>query len=326
MSWNYTLAATRTGAGPVDPSLAPYGWMLLGSLSFTFMGKWTNDLHLSCTWQVPALARSTLALIFAASLTYFGGARLVFWRPGILWVRSLAGSGSLVCTFYAMSRMELAEVLTLTNTFPIWIALLSWPLHGLRPTTAVWLSIAGGVGGVALIKKPSFDHGVEAIPIALLAAFFTAVAMMGLNRIRGIDPRAIVAHFSGVAAFFCLIAFCVCPHDPIVAPVSGELLALALVAVGITATLGQLCLTRAFSTGDPTTVSLVGLSQVILALLLDKRLWRGEIEVMTLVGIVLIVVPTAWVILARGSGGGSARVVPADPPQESALCATEGAA
>ncbi len=284
---------------PLDPTLAPYGWMLLGCLSFTFMGRWTNDLHLACTWQIPALVRSALAFLFSAFLAYLGGARLVFWRPRILWLRSLAGSGSLICTFYAMSRMPLAELLTLTNTFPIWIALLSWPLHGQRPTIPVWLSLLGGVLGVALIKKPSFDQGLEAVPLALGASFFTAVAMMGLNRIRGIDQRAIVAHFSGVAVLFCLLAYFFLPHDQIAAPIAWHLIALTLLAVGISATAGQLCLTRAFSTGDPTTVSLVGLSQVVFAFVLDVRVWRGEMEGLTVAGILLIVLPTAWVILTR---------------------------
>src|SRR5437667_1417143 len=115
--------------------------MLLGSLAFTFMGKFTHDLSPFCTWQVIALTRAALALLFAALLARAAGARLVFWRPRILWVRSLAGSCALVCTFYAMTRMPLPEVLTLTNTFPLSIAVIPWLGFGDRPTAALLLAL-----------------------------------------------------------------------------------------------------------------------------------------------------------------------------------------
>ena len=54
------------------------------------------------------------------------GSALVFWRPRTLWVRSLAGSFSLVCSFYALSRLPVGDVVTLTSTYPLWILVLSW--------------------------------------------------------------------------------------------------------------------------------------------------------------------------------------------------------
>jgi hypothetical protein len=41
---------------------------------------------------------------------------------------SIAGSISLVCGFYAMTHYPVSEVLTLTNMFPLWVAVLSLPL------------------------------------------------------------------------------------------------------------------------------------------------------------------------------------------------------
>ena len=65
--------------------------LILPLVAFALMGKLTGDLSPFCTWQVPALCRSFLALVFAAMLARAGGARLVLWRPGILWLRSFAG-------------------------------------------------------------------------------------------------------------------------------------------------------------------------------------------------------------------------------------------
>src|SRR5262249_34874550 len=123
------------------------------------------------------------------------------------WMRSVAGSLSLLSFFFALTRLPTSEVLTMGNMFPIWVALLSWPMLGEVPSGRVWLSVASGTCGVVLIQQPHFAEGNFATLVALAASFFTAVAMMGLHRLKGIDPPAIVAHFSAVSVLFCIPAF-----------------------------------------------------------------------------------------------------------------------
>ena len=63
--------------------------------------------------------------------------------------------------------------MTLTNTFPIWVALLSWPLLGVPPSLSVWLAAGCGVCGVALIQSPHFQANTRAtfaIALSLTAA------------------------------------------------------------------------------------------------------------------------------------------------------------
>jgi drug/metabolite transporter (DMT)-like permease len=79
-----------------------------------------------------------------------------------------------------------------------------------------------------------------------------------------------------------------------------------LLAVGVFATIGQLLLTRALASGVPARVAIVGLSQVAFAVVLDIVLWGRQFEPQTLLGMFLVLVPTAWFILrpkgAKGSG------------------------
>ena len=106
----------------------PYLWMLSGSLSFAVMATIAHALAPYCDWQLIALVRAFLAMAFAAMLARAARARLIFPGPPVLWMRSIAGSCSLVGTFFAFTRLPASEVLTLTNLYPIWVALLSWPL------------------------------------------------------------------------------------------------------------------------------------------------------------------------------------------------------
>ena len=283
-------------------SLSPYLWMLCGSFSFSWMVICAKLVGPACDWQAIAFVRSFLAFLFAAALALGAGAPLVLLRPRVLWLRSLAGSGSMVCTFYAFTHMDAADVVTLTNMFPIWIALLSWPLDGERPSLSVWVSIASGVAGVALIQQPQFARGNFAALAAVAASVFSAVAMMGLNRLRGLDTRAIVVHFSGVASLACLASYFVFPHKEASPFAVDGRVALLLLAVGASATVGQLFLTKAFaSSSAPASVGVVGLTQIVFVMAIDRLIEPRGLEWTGVLGTVLVVAPTAWLLLRRGA-------------------------
>src|SRR5262249_38157426 len=131
--------------------------------------------------------------------------------PPTLWMRSVAGSCSLVCTFYALHRLPLTEVYTIANMFPIWVALLSWPLLGRPPARSVWLCVASGVAGVFVIFQPRFATGDYTLLIVVAVSLFTALAMMGLHHLQHLDPRAIVVHFSTTALAFAVAAALLLP-------------------------------------------------------------------------------------------------------------------
>jgi drug/metabolite transporter (DMT)-like permease len=275
--------------------------MLAGCLATAWMGQFARLLREDCDWRLIALARSGLAFGFALALTRLSGAHLVLWRPRALWLRGCASSVSLLCTFFALAHLPTSEVLTLTNTFPIWVAVLSWPLLRVAPSAAVWLAAACGVAGVAMIQSPHFaaaGHGGTAVALALTAAFTNAIAMLGLHRLTGLHPWAIVTHYSGVATLFVLAAWAV-GGVPDLAPLADLRIVLLLVATGVAATVGQVCVTRAFTAGQPARVSVVGLMQIVFAFGLDVLFEGPYFHPITLAGITLVLAPTAWMMASR---------------------------
>ena len=282
-----------------SPAALPYIWMLLGAASFSVMAALTAGLKDQCDWQWIAIARTGLAMIFAASLAIGGGARLVFFRPGKLWMRSMAGSVSLVCGFYAMTHYPVSEVLTLTNMFPLWVALLSWPLLGQVPPLDTWPAMLVGLVGIVLMQQPDFQGAGAnlAIAAAVLSSLTSALAMIGLHQVRQIDTRAIVAHFSAVALAACVAALFIFPRTRPLLLAFEPKTAVLLLGVGLSATIGQLFLTKAFTSGPPARISVVGLTQVGFTMLLEIAFWHRTFSPLTLVGIALVIAPTAWTLL-----------------------------
>jgi drug/metabolite transporter (DMT)-like permease len=289
------------------PAALPYIWMLLGAASFAVMAIFTASLKDEVDWQWIAIARTGLAMTFAAILATASGKRLVFLRPRKLWMRSIAGSISLVCGFYAMTHYPVSEVLTLTNMFPLWVAVLSLPMLGEWPSLDVWPAVLMGIAGIVIIQSgdgaqffgAQLGSGQIAVAAALVSSFTSAVALIGLHQVREIDPRAVVAHFSGVALACCVAALFIFPTTH---ASTFDLRTISmLLGIGVSATVGQLFLTMAFAAGSPARVSVVGLSQVGFTMLLEMALLHRSFSLTTLAGIGLVILPTAWSLLRTAS-------------------------
>jgi drug/metabolite transporter (DMT)-like permease len=278
--------------------------MLAGCFFTAWMGQLAHLLKDTCDWRVVAFSRGSIAFLLALALARVSGARLVLWRPGALWIRGCASSTSLLCTFFALAQLPTSEVMTLTNTFPIWVALLSWPLLRIRPSLSVWLAAGCGVFGVALIQSPHFHTGGTAsfaIALSMTAALTNAIAMLGLHRMKGLHPWAIVVHYSGVATLF-VLASCFFGHPPPLTGIGEAKTLLLLLGVGVAATLGQLSVTRAFTSGAPARISVVGLMQIVFALGLDILFEGPNFGTTTLAGIALVLAPTAWMMSGQSQG------------------------
>jgi drug/metabolite transporter (DMT)-like permease len=287
---------------PQRKAIVPYVWMIQASVVFTAMLAMARTLGGWCDWQVVAIVRASMVLVLVAGVSFFQGKRVFIIGPPTLWIRGVAGSLSMVCTFFAITQLQISDTLTLTNMYPIWIAFLSWPILGERPSLQIWIAVSSSCAGVWLIQQPHFGTSNLGIAAAFAASLFTAVAMLGLHRLRGLDPQTIVVHFSAVATCFCVASYFVFSTPPPTSEAAMPLSLSLLCGVGVTASVGQILLTRAFAAGNPARVGVVGLTQIVFGLIVDILFFDHVPTWVSLLGIVLIALPTAWVMLSRSEG------------------------
>jgi len=298
---------THMTTGSTAASSLPYVWMLCGATSFAAMGAFAHALGDEVDWRIVAAVRSALAVAFSVGAVWYAGAKLPIWGTRSLWLRSLAGSGSMLCNFYALTHLPVSSSLTLTNTFPIWIAILSWPMLGAPPRRDAWIAIAVGLAGVLMLQlsmqqsdpEPQARTELLATLAALGGGFFTALAMIGLHRLKEVAPETVVAHFSGVALVVCGAAAAIGHLEPTTPSVVEPRLLALFLGLGVSGTIGQFLLTKAFGGGPPAKVSVVALSQVGMGVLLDLVIWHKQFKLLALVGMLLVVAPTAWLIVRR---------------------------
>jgi drug/metabolite transporter (DMT)-like permease len=282
--------------------------MLIGSFFFAAMSILTESLSRDFSFLWIACIRSLIATLVALTMVKMSGIRLVYFSPSTLWLRSLAGCTSMLFLFFAMTHYDVAVILSLSSTYPLWVAILGWPMLGHLPSRDTWLALIVSTLGMWLVyssaANPTPQHSTPlylsmpewAIPSGILAGLLSAVALIGLHKVKDVDARAVVTHFSAVSTVISgLIWFSV--------PSSSETISnnpnawFRLVAVGITAVLGQLFLTKAFATGIPARVSVVGLSQVAFAAVYQWTAKGNLPTAQSFLGMMLVVGATLWVML-----------------------------
>lgn len=271
--------------------------MLAASASFATMNALIAALaRAGLWWELTAFARAFVGLLFALAIARSRGASLKIENKRTMWTRSVAGSTSMLLTFFSLTHMPLADATALINTTPLWIALLAWVLLREVPGRAVVAAICLALTGVVLVQRPSFARGEFAGFAAIAAGITSALSMVSLRRLGKETPEAVVVHFSAVATGVTFVAGVVSvfrrgfPH--------GMALAIWLIVpvVGLTATIGQLAMTRAYSLDRAARVGAAGWAQIVLALVIDgafRRVWPAG---QAWAGIALLML-SGWVLL-----------------------------
>lgn len=274
-----------------------YLHMLWGAVAFAAMGAFGHAAGERCSWPFVAVARTVVACVIAFAVARTTRVKLVFWRPKMLWMRSIGGSIGLICNFYAITHLPVSDALTIYNTTPIWVTLFGWMFLKMETNAATWIAVLLGVIGIALIQQPHFQSNWFAGVIALHGAIFTSIAMLGLNRLRGIDPRAVVMHFSAVSSLMTILFLAFTKDTGQISELKSGVTLLLLVMTGVSGVIGQWAMTMAFAKGHAARVSVIALTQIIFALICDVVIWHRSINFLTLVGMSLVIVPTGWLLL-----------------------------
>lgn len=278
-----------------DRPLRALGFMVLGALSFALMNALARGMR-DLPWPLLGFSRALFGLGAALAVARMRGASLAIADRRRMWQRSLAGSCGMLCTFYALTHMPLADATALLNTTPLWIAVFAWVMLRERMSARVAAALAVAVAAVLLIERPGMREGGFAGLVALAAGASGALAMVSLRRLSGETPEAVVVHFSATAsAVLGLLSVHWIATRGLPRPATAGEVA-AVLGMGVSATVGQLAITRAYALDKAARVGAAGWLQVALALAIDAAVFRRMPERAALVGIALLLASGALLV------------------------------
>lgn len=270
-------------------------WMILASFSFASMAvcvkiasAWFNSAEM-VFW------RGVLGMLFMWLFARHQGVGLRTQYLAMHAWRSTIGVLSLGAWFYAIAGLPLATAMTLNYMSSVWVAaflvggsLLAWnPRTGPLRQGPAALAVLAGFAGVVLMLRPTIDqHQVYAGVVGLLSglsAAFAYMQVMALGRIGEPESRT-VFHFAAGSAIAGAVGMAL-------TGVSAWDWAHAawLLPVGLLASLGQWCMTRAYSHGATLVVASLQYSGIVFGAFYSVVLFGDTIAPLGWLGMALIV-------------------------------------
>lgn len=266
--------------------------ILLSSFSFALMNLF---VHLS--GDLPSVQKSFfrnfVAMLFALFI-------LLKERPTIrldgtskkyLFLRSFCGTVGILCNFYAVDHLVLADASMLNKMSPFFVILFSFLLlkEKLKPAQAVAILIA--FGGSLFIIKPTFTN-MELVPslIGLCGGICAGIAyaMVRLLGQRGQKGASVVLFFSG---FSCVVTlpYLIWDFHPMT-----MLQVLTLLGAGLAAAGGQFSITAAYYHAPAKEISIYDYSQIIFSAVLGFVLFQQIPDRYSVLGYVIICAMALW--------------------------------
>jgi len=285
-----------------------------------------------------SLLFASMGVCVKVASEFFNSAELVFWRgvigvfimgifarargvslgtqvPGMHAWRAAIGVVSLGAWFYSIAHLPLATAMTLNYMSSVWIAAflvggaLLLPRNGkVGSQGPLVATVLAGFAGVVLMLRPTIEEnqafaGLVGLLSGMCAAF-AYMQVMALSRTGEPDSRTVFYFAVGtvIAGGLGMTLTGLSPWN--------WKHALWLLPVGVLASMGQLCMTRAYSRGSTLVVASLQYSGIVFAAVYSLLLFGDHIHAQGWAGMALIV--------ASGLGATAlrARAAPDSPAEE----------
>ena len=261
-------------------------YIILSAFCFSLM-----DMFVRMSGDLPSIQKSFFRNIVAAVF----GCILVLkekdsfqWKKGsgkYLILRSLFGTLGILCNFYAIDHLALADASMLNKMSPFFVVIFSFLFLKEKVTAAQILLVMGAFGGSLFVVKPTVSN-LDLVPslIGLLGglgagAAYTMVRKLGTVGIKG---PFIVFFFS---TFSCVITLPWLIFD-YHAMTLWQVLVLLL--AGLCAAGGQFAITAAYCYAPASEISIYDYTKVIFSMVLGFVMFQQIPDFYSWVGYVII--------------------------------------
>ena len=267
-------------------------WMLVAALGFAIMGTLVKIGAAKFSSAELVFYRSAFGLLVIYA--YIFARKLPLHTPVMAkhMSRALVGFASLVLFFYAIAHLPLAAAITLNYTSPLFLALLMpFFLQKEHQTSlakkGLYIAVVLGFIGIVLLLQPTF-HREDSLAgaMGLLSGAGAALAYVHVKQLANANEPdwRTVFYFTlvstiGGGAWMLLQHF---------TPIGWKDMPL-LLGLGVSATIAQLALTRAYRTGNTLTVASLAYVTVVLASLFGIFLWQEQLSLPEWLAIGLII-------------------------------------
>jgi drug/metabolite transporter (DMT)-like permease len=240
------------------------------ALAFAVMSYVAKQLSGEVPSAEITFARAAIGALILLPWGITHSRKLICPEVRFLLLRAIAGSGSVLCYFWTISRTTVANARAIADIAPLLVVFLGWNLLGEKPTRLQVFYVLIGAMGTTLLGIP----GASTCPldgwlIGICGAVCASLAYFSLRRIGGVFPTTLTVWiFLVVLAVVSLTL----RNEKWLIPNTYQ--SILLIAVGTLGLIGQLLMTASYARLPAylaTAIGLATLPMVFLAeLILDS--------------------------------------------------------
>ena len=251
------------------------------------------NLFVNLAGALPTMQKVFFRNLFAAIIVFFV---LLFSKEKFrihskeclpwLFLRSILGFIGVILNFYAIDHIgSISDASILNKLSPFFAIVFSIFLLKEKPRLVEMILVLIAFGGAMCVVRPSFD--VKVIPAlsgfisgACAGFAYTCVRMLGIKGERGMMTVFFFSAFSTLVA----LPFFIAQYEPMTG-----LQFLYLVLAGISATVGQFCITAAYRHAPAKEIAVFDYAQVPFAAILGYFILSQIPDVWSFVGYAIII-------------------------------------
>ena len=290
-------------------------WMVLASFFFATMGVGIKVASGSFNTSELVFYRGLVSVVFMLAVLRTRGTPLRTPVPMMHAWRSVIGVLSLGAWFYSIAHLPLATAMTLNYMSGVWVAAFivgGAVLYGQAQRQGpLMATVLAGFVGVVMMLRPTLDQNqLYAGLIGLLSGMGAALAYMQVTALGKVgEPEGRTVFYFSVGSALAGGAGIVFTGLTPWSAVSWQAAAW-LVPIGILASLGQWCMTRAYSRGSTLLVANLQYSGIVFAAIYSLLLFGDRIALLGWAGMGLIVASGLAATVLRS------RALPNTPAEE----------
>ena len=204
--------------------------------------------------------------------------------PDLL-MRSFFGTVGLICNFYAVDHMNIADANILNKLSPFFAILMSYFILKEKANKVEWACVVVAFIGAVFVVKPAFNMQFVNALIGVVGGLGAGIAYTFVRKLgkKGERGPIIVMVFSTFSCL-CTLPFLIVEFQPMKA-----VQLLCLLMAGVSAAGGQIFITKAYTKAPAKEISVFDYTQVLFAALLGFVFFGQIPDWMSLVGYLIII-------------------------------------